>query len=361
MDSIVWKIVVIIGIVAAIFGIAALFLKGYIKVKTTLLWILGLAGATALVILLNTYWSSITSHLNLSWIPATTWWIILGVIAAAGIVYSLYKRKIVSYLPSFKALGRALSLIAGVGYIYHVINVHDKLGAAVFKAYFFSVANIAIGMSIVGAILISWLWSDGTRKIPVRKILAVIIGCFIAFMLTDFFFPGFFESLPELWYEGKILPLLFVFGVPVLVAILLFLCLFSGTRKGAATALGFMIVIWIVLKMFDPSRQALATATPARPDGMATQVISSTSMTEIPWPGKVYRARDIQPDPTGKRPTLLVWEQAGYPKEGDPCRRLGPSDHLLGEGDNTPLWVMVDTEDSVEIPVTMLYWRKNPL
>lgn len=367
MESYVWKSIGIIGVLGAIFMLAALLLRGRIGVKTTLLWLLGGVGAIAVIILLKTYWNDIASFANASMpsIPAAVWWAILGVLGAAIIGYVLYKiiPATQTWLPTRQTFLRAASLACGIAYIYYAISAHEKLGRAVFAAWFFSIENIAIGLSIIGAILISWLWSpDGTRKIPWRKIVAMIIACFIAYMLTDFFFPGFMESLPELWYEGNILSFVLVFGLPILIAILLFLCLFKGTRVGAATVLGFLLAIWVLFTLLDTSRRGLSQAKAAeRPAKLEVRyLVSSEQMSRIPWPDdRYYNVREIDFGPSGRRPTALTcWVQEEKPNKGDLYYEVDVSEPLRVKESREPLWVIADSDGPTSWELTMLYWHE---
>lgn len=209
-----------------------------------LAWVGGITAAITLIILLNVNWSKITtwwSNSILPILPVPLGWAMFGIVVVPTVAYVLYK-----WTPtwvttvrgwSLKGVFRLLSVIAAILWILHVWAVHNRLSHALFEAWFFSVNNLAIGMSILGVLLASWLFSDGTRVIPVRKVLGFVVLGFIAFILVDFCFPNAPWKL--IWRLNKIPVLVLGAGL----ALIIFLLFQSWGRSFLGWTLKLVLVL----------------------------------------------------------------------------------------------------------------------
>ncbi len=322
-----------------------------------LMWFVIACGLLAISMGVNAYWGTVTQWFSL---PTTIipnsylgWYIGVAILLLIAVVIGWLTDRIppprIGTFDS-KFFMRALSSVCAWIYIGHMIGVHDRLGTVVFNAYFFSVQNFAIGASIIGLLLVSWLFSDGTRKIPWRKILGLIILGIVIFVLIDYYFQGFhWRQLMETdWQEinwGNVWNAYWQVIIPVGLIILILLLIFSPAsgRKFINTALLLtltaVLIHWVWNSTTQPSRSSNEVVSVVRAvKGLMKIEVSSKGFTEIRFPSR-------------RIPEGYMWRQTLHGEKG--------------EGDPRPLTIIgkkggvreiYDPEASAELPGIPALW-----
>lgn len=337
--------------------------------KKILVWTAVTSALLTIIILLSVYWGSIATWwsglIGDLHLPIALWMAVVGIVAITGFAWLVYR-----FLGGLTGVLRFLSGLAAIAYIIYVIRVHTAVNEVVFNAYFYSTANLAIILSIVGVGLIAWLLSDGTTDIPWRKILAVVIGLLIIFMLGHFFLPMFGNLSPDSKSIKEEVLLFakthwYVTVAAGLALLLILLCIFKGTREKASEMLTLLagvsvigLIAWAVMHNLGSTKAYGGKA--ERPEVLTEKyIVSNQEATRIPWPDdRFYKNREVKP---GRPMPIMYFIQNEKPEPGDPFWVIKPDERLKGKESREPLWVVVaDTSgEEIKIEIEMEYTPKR--
>ncbi len=188
MNTFVWTLIGVLTVLCLGFVAWSLHTRGRLN-WDTLKWILiGVMVAAATVAVINFREA----------IPFK--WITIGIVTMIIVGVVIWQLESVKKQDS-KFTMRFLAGLCGVFYLAWLIGQHNELGAVAFAAYLYSIENIAIGASALGVGLFLWLISDGTRKVPVNKILAGLVAAAVGYMLYLHFCPGLISKLSKMTPE----------------------------------------------------------------------------------------------------------------------------------------------------------------
>lgn len=255
-----------------------------------------------------TWWKRVIGDLN----PATGWYILVGIIAVVALWWC-WRKKWITWDPARPSWIRALAIACGLTFILKAIGEHERLGTTVFMAYYFTVGNMIISMSVVGVLLASWLIADRPPTYPLRKALGYIILAMVVFMIGDSLL-GFIPKIPI----GEILPRLDralekhkAWTITVLVAVaIIALWKLKGLQKFAFAAGIVAIFGWFALltartlmaSSSDGDRPAVVTT-----EGVVQFTISTKQFTPVRFPEGYDWYRHFYAEKEGdKRPVIIA-------------------------------------------------------